>query len=234
MIKIGNKTPINIKKGANDINKIYSGDKLIWTKGLVLDIDFQNNFIDKTGFNTILIGDKPPIFKSDGGTGYCAEFDKTKFIKTVNPILPNNTDQVTFVFDIKTTQNETAVIFELGNDVIENQGFQTIMDPGRYISQVTALNYPVRVNKVSSTISLSNEFTNIVAITNRQTTPESKIYINKELKSHQLRPEDTYGVFQPAPLSIGQRADGTYGFSGQIKNLRVFNYALTNEEIQNL
>ena len=54
MIKLGDTDISNIKLGDTQVEKIYQGNDLIWPKTTqsfatpILDLDFQNNFIDKS------------------------------------------------------------------------------------------------------------------------------------------------------------------------------------------
>ena len=203
-------------------------------KGLILDLPLQNSFTDTTGINTMIAGGTSnlPTFTLEGGE-YAASFNGSQSLKT-NANFVTGTDKVSISFWMKTTQTTEGIFVELSSAYGDNNAFRaTILNnKGTMGSHTSAgFNYALTNSNIND-----GTWKHIVMINDRSKsgTNETQIYINKILDYSNNITNDLSGIFNNYPLFIGQRGGSQYGFNGQMKFLKIFNYPLSPTEITNL
>ena len=217
---------------------VFGRKAIVKNEGLILDLPFQNSFVDATGKNTIIAGGTSnlPTFTLEGGE-YAATFNGSKSLKT-NSNFVINSDKVSISFWLKTSQTALAAILELSNSCNNNNAF------GSFINNVLANRIDVadsisNLNIGSSTININNNtWKHIVLMIDRSKVgnQQKKIYVDGVLSyvqntTYQVDLNGNFGLF---PLFIGQRGGNSLGFNGQMKFLKIFNYPLSTTEITNL
>ncbi len=202
----------------------------------ILDMPLQNSFTDLTGLNTMVAGgtSNQPTFVSDGAGGYAANFNGSQSLKTSANLPISNSDKVTIYFEIKTTQIAVATPLELGSNTATDNMFSTNINtvPGA----ILAGSYKAGVfNQITSPNINDGAFKKVTIIIDRALGgSQSKIYINGVESWTMRTPNNVTGNFGSHIFFVGQRGASTNGFVGQIKNLKIFNFPLTQTEINNL
>ena len=110
-------------------NKQYGGGYVPFATP-ILDLDFQNNFIDKSpSALTMVQGQGLPTFGLSGRKvdEYCVNFNGSQSIKTTTN-LPLNSDKVTVAFWMKTTQTGIAMVTEMSPNLNINNTFFTAIN----------------------------------------------------------------------------------------------------------
>ena len=206
----------------------------------ILDLPFQNSFVDATGKNTMIAGGASnlPTFTLEGGE-YAATFNGSQSLKT-NANFVIGTDKVSVSFWIKTSQTDAAVVAELNTNFFQFNCF------GVFINDLLANRIEIVDNIVGRSHNIGNSSINIndnnwhhvVMMINRSLVgnQQNKIYVDGILSyvqntTYQSDLNGNWGLF---PLFIGQRGGSSLGFNGQIKFLKIFNYPLSTTEITNL
>ena len=205
----------------------------------ILDLPLQNNFTDTTGINTMIAGGTSnlPTFTLEGGE-YAATFNGSQSLKTNSNFLINS-DKVSISFWLKTSQTNTAVITELGTNTNSNNSFiSSINDTLANRVSITDHNSS-GFNIGNSAININdNNWHHVVLMINRSLVgnQQNKIYVDGILSYVQNASlqSDLNGNWALNPLFIGQRAGNSFGFNGQMKFLKIFNYPLSTTEITNL
>ena len=219
-------------------HQVFGRKAIVKNEGLILDLPFQNSFVDATGKNTMIAGGTSnlPSFTLEGGE-YAATFNGSQSLKT-NANFNINSDKVSISFWMKTSQTDGAVISEISQDYATNNAF------GVFINDV--LSNRIEIADRNSGISLANSIVNIndnawnhvVLMIDRSKAgnQQNTIYINGVLSYIQSTTYQTNnnGIFGTYPLFIGQRGGNSIGFNGQLKFLKIFNYPLSETEITNL
>ena len=102
---------------------VFGRKAIVKNEGLILDLPFQNSFVDATGKNTMIAGGASnlPTFTLEGGE-YAATFNGSQSIKTTTNLLLNS-DKVTIAFWMKTTQTWAAVVGEMSPNTNSNNTF---------------------------------------------------------------------------------------------------------------
>ena len=217
---------------------VFGRKAIVKNEGLILDLPFQNSFVDATGKNTMIAGGTSnlPTFVLEGGE-YAATFKGSQSLKT-NANFVINSDKISISFWMKTSQTALAAILELSNSCNNNNAF------GSFINNVLANRIDVsdsisNLNIGSSTININNNtWKHIVLMIDRSKVgnQQNKIYVDGVLSyvqntTYQVDLNGNFGLF---PLFIGQRGGSLYGFNGKLKFLKIFNYPLSTTEITNL
>ena len=217
---------------------VFGRKAIVKNEGLILDLPFQNSFVDATGKNTMIAGGTSnlPTFTLEGGE-YAATFKGSQSLKT-NANFVINSDKISISFWMKTSQTALAAILELSNSCNNNNAF------GSFINNVLANRIDVsdsisNLNIGSSTININNNtWKHIVLMIDRSKVgnQQNKIYVDGVLSyvqntTYQVDLNGNFGLF---PLFIGQRGGSLYGFNGKLKFLKIFNYPLSTTEITNL
>ena len=218
---------------------VFGRKAILKNEGLILDLPLQNNFTDTTGYNTMIAGGASnlPTFTLDGGE-YAATFNGSQSLKT-NANFGIGTDKVSISFWMKTSQTNTAVITELGTDTNSNNSFiSSINDTLANRVSITDHNSS-GFNIGNSSININdNNWHHVVLMINRSLVgnQQNKIYVDGILSYVQntTYQSDLNGNWDIFPLFIGQRGGSLYGFNGQMKFLKIFNYPLSQAEITNL
>ena len=207
----------------------------------ILDLDFQNNFIDKSpSALTMVQGQGLPTFGLSGRKvdEYCVNFNGSQSIKTTTN-LPVNSDKVTIAFWMKTTQTEIAIIAETSTDAASNNAFYAVLnETATGISSIDSASNGINAKSAAFTINNGNWYHVVVVIDrNQNATNTIKVYINNYLKSTTTMYNlnvDTVGNYVNNILFIGQRAGSKSGFNGSLTKLKLYNYPLTAGEVSTL
>ena len=104
-------------------HQVFGRKAIVKNEGLILDLPFQNSFVDATGKNTMIAGGTSnlPTFTLEEGE-YAATFNGSQSLKT-NANFNLNSDKVSISFWLKTTQTDTAAVIELGTNTNSNNSF---------------------------------------------------------------------------------------------------------------
>ena len=215
---------------------VFGRKAIVKNEGLILDLPFQNSFIDTTGKNTMVAGGTSnlPTFTLEGGE-YAANFNGSQSLKT-NANFVVGTDKVSISFWMKTTQTAAAIVGEMSPDTNSNNTFSWYINDNFANSiQFNSLN----TGNNQSTITGANNGTwkHFVAVIDRSQNGANEIliYENGSLVTFtKPNSKDNNGNFVNNILFIGQRGGSLYGFNGQMKFLKIFNYPLSPSEITNL
>ena len=220
-------------------HQIFRRKAIVKNEGLILDLPFQNSFVDATGKNTMIAGGTSnlPTFTLEGGE-YAATFNGLQSLKTNSNFILNS-DKVSISFWIKTSQTAVAIVLELST--VASAGNNAF---GVYINDLLANRIEIVDGQSglnignSSTDINNNTWRHIVLTINRSLVgnQQNKIYVDGVLSYVQSTTyqKDTSGNWALNPLFIGQRGGSSFGFNGQIKFLKIFNYQLSTTEITNL
>ena len=217
---------------------VFGRKAILKNEGLILDLPLQNSFTDTTGINTMIAGGSSnlPTFTLDGGE-YAATFNGSQSIKT-NANFLINSDKVSISFWMKTSQTATAAVIELGTNTIANNSFISSINDS-LANRVSITDHTSAYNIGDSAININdNNWHHVVLMINRSLVgnQQNKIYVDGILSyvqntTYQSDLNGNWGIF---PLFIGQRGGSQYGFNGQMKFLKIFNYPLSTTEITNL
>ena len=216
-------------------NKQYGGGYVPFATP-ILDIDFQNNFIDKSpSALTMVQGKGLPTFGLSGRKAgeYCVNFNSLQSIKTTTN-LPLNSDKVCIKFWMKTSQSGNGMISELSQKVPSNNGFYIVTNETQQGISVLNSNGSSFNDKSGAYNITANSWLHVIVAINRanSATNEIKIYIeglpisliimyaNNELSQN----------FINNILYIGQRAGTSVGYVGSLMKYQVFNQAPTDEQ----
>ena len=221
------------------LHQVFGRKAIVKNEGLILDLPFQNSFVDATGKNTMSAGGTSnlPTFTLEGGE-YAATFNGSQSLKT-NANFNVGTDKVSVSFWMKTSKTATAAILELSNNFNNNNAFGSFIND-LFANKITISDHnPSGHNIVDSAININdNVWRHIVSTIDRTLVgnQQNKIYVDGVLSyvqktSYQV---DLNGQWALNPLFIGQRGGSQYGFNGQLKFLKIFNYPLSVTEITNL
>lgn len=217
---------------------VFGRKATVKNEGLILDLPFQNSFVDATGKNTMIAGGASnlPTFTLEGGE-YAATFNGSQSLKT-NANFNIGTDKVSISFWMKTNQTGVAVISEISQNYALNNAF------GIFINDVLSNRIEIAdrnngINVANSVVNINdNTWKHVVLMIDRSKAEnkQNTIYINGVLSYIQSTTYQKYnnGNWGLNPLFIGQRAGNSIGFNGQLKFLKIFNYSLSVTEITNL
>lgn len=202
-------------------NKQYGGGYVPFATP-ILDLDFQNNFIDKSPSSlTMVKGQGLPTFGLSGRKAgeYCANFNGSQSIKTTTN-LPLNSDKVCVKFWMKATQVALSVISETSADSGVNNAFRLVLNTN---------SIAIVDHNVSNNIGLSNFIVNngdwfhiIVSIDRSLGINQNKIFINGNLSFVQGEANNLSGNFGNHILNIGQRNGSDFGFNGSLLKYQAF------------
>ena len=242
MIKIGNTNISDVKLGNAQVEKIYQGDNLVWEKPThqlfavpILDLDFQNNFIDKSPSNlTMVQGQGLPTFGLSGRKAgeYCVNFNGSQSIKTTTN-LPLNSDKVCVKFWMKTSQTTASTITEMSPNSNDNNAFYiTINESANKIWLADrASNYNIGISVAS--VNTGSWIHAVMTIDRLQNgTSQNKIYVNGVLSyvQHGGYTTDNNSNFVNNILYIGQRGGNAYGYVGSLMKYQIFNQVPTDAQ----
>jgi hypothetical protein len=200
----------------------------------LIDLGFQNNFNDLTGVNTLVSGNGsnfPTFVSGRKGTDFAANFNGSQSIKTSSNFIINN-DKVSISFWMKTSNNAVSFITELSNPSDNKNAF--------YLATITntQLRFGDRTPDNIRDITInSGSWQHIVIVVDRSldASNSTKIYKNSIRQTETIiANNNTSGTYINDILYIGQRGGNSAGFIGQIQEFKMFNYALTQTEIDNL
>ena len=217
---------------------VFGRKAIVKNEGLILDLPLQNNFTDTTGINTMIAGGTSnlPTFTLEGGE-YAATFNGSQSLKT-NSNFVIGTDKVSVSFWMKTSQTATSIVAELSTNTNNNNAFYIALSDilpnrialGDHISGYNIGDSAININ--------DNNWHHVVLMINRSLVgnQQNKIYLDGILSYVQntTYQSDLNGNWGILPLFIGQRGGSQYGFNGQLKFLKIFNYPLSTTEITNL
>ena len=219
---------------------VFGRKAIVKNEGLILDLPFQNSFVDATGKNTMRAGGTSnlPTFTLEGGE-YAATFNGSQSLKT-NANFVIGTDKVSVSFWVKTSQTASSIVLELSSNYNNFNAFQsTLNGTANRIEVADHTSGGSAYNVGSSATNINNNtWRHIVLTIDRSLVgnQQNKIYVDGVLSYVQntTYQKDTSGNFGIYQLFIGQRAGDSFGFNGQIKFLKIFNYPLSTTEITNL
>ena len=218
---------------------VFGRKAILKNEGLILDLPFQNSFVDATGKNTMIAGGASnyPTFTLEGGE-YAATFNGSQSLKT-NANFVIGTDKVSISFWMKTNQTGIAVLQELSLNSDQKNSFATAInvESANKFSMQNKKSSSSVYNAVYSTSTINqNSWHHICVVSDRSLSGnnETKIYIDNVLTNVVFNNYDTSGNYINDILFIGQRGGSSLGFNGKIKFLKIFNYPLSTTEITNL
>ena len=245
MIKLGDTDISNIKLGDTQVEKIYQGNDLIWPKTTqsfatpILDLDFQNNFIDKSpSALTMVKGKGLPTFGLSGRkTGeYCVNFNGSQSIKTTTN-LPLNSDKVCVKFWMKTGQGSVGVVYEMSPNFNSNNGFGIFLN-NLAQKKIDMCDRANGYNSVYSNIDINdNSWKHVICIIDRSFgVNQNKIYVNGVLSfvQHTAYYSNNNGNFVNNISYIGQRAGNAVGYVGSLMKYQVFNQVPTDAQAMDM
>jgi len=239
-LKLGNINISDVKLGNSQVNSVYLGTQKIWSKYTpfatpILDLDFQNNFIDKSpSALTMVQGQGLPTFGLSGRKSgeYCANFNGSQSIKTTTN-LPINSDKVCVKFFIKTSQTSLGCLFELSQNLNANNAFAC------FINDLIVNRLEVVDNNISqinighsvSNINTSNWIHVIVSIDRTLGNVQNIIYINGVVSYVQNSANaNLNGNWVNNILHIGQRAGNSLGYIGSLMKYQAFRAVPTDAQ----
>lgn len=220
---------------------VFGRKSVAKNEGLILDLPFQNSFVDATDKNTMVAGGTSnlPTFTLEGGE-YAATFNGSQSLKT-NSNFVIGTDRVSISFWIKTNQTAVAIILELSPNTNFNNAFGVSINNllANRIDIVDHTSGGSAYNGVSSATNINNNtWRHIVLTIDRSLigNQQNKIYVDGVLSYTQNTSlqVDLNGQWALNPLFIGQRGGMYSDFNGQMKFLKIFNYPLSTTEVTNL
>ena len=240
-IKNGNKFK-GVSIGGQQIKGLYKNGEKFYEKHSytpfatpILDLDFQNNFIDKSPSGlTMVQGQGLPTFGLSGRKAgeYCANFNGSQSIKTTTN-LPLNSDKVCIKFWMKTTQTGAAIITEMSQNFNYNNAFCiTINESANKIWLADrASNYNIGISIAS--VNTGGWIHVVMTIDRAQNgTSQNKIYVNGVLSyvQHGNFTTNNNSNFVNNILYIGQRGGNAYGYVGSLMKYQVFNKVPTDAQ----
>ena len=218
---------------------VFGRKAIVKNEGLILDLPFQNSFVDATGKNTMVAGNgnNLPTFTFENGE-YAATFNGSQSLKT-NDNFNINSDKVSISFWMKSTQTSpiNTMFVELSANSDTNNAFYVSQNHGTSPGKLTLSDYISDWNYGRSVNSVNTgNWIHVVATIDRalDQTTQNKIYINGVLGYVAQGTPNNNGNFVNNILFIGQRGGSSLGYIGQMKFLKIFNYPLSQTEITNL
>ena len=206
----------------------------------ILDLPLQNSFTDVSDqAMSIIAGNAnglPSFVAGPKGTDYAVNFDGTKSLKTALNLAINTSDKVSISFWMKTTQTANGGLLETSADAYVNNAIKSTINEFA-ANKIAILDHNTTgFNIGSSTTTINNgNWHHVVMIIDRSLgVTQNSIYVNKVLGFTQRSDfkVDNSGNFADAILTIGQTARNI-GFTGQLAYLKIFNYPLSQTEIDN-
>ena len=217
---------------------VFGRKAIVKNEGLILDLPFQNSFVDATGKNTMIAGGTSnlPTFTLEGGE-YAATFNGSQSLKT-NANFNVGTDKVSVSFWLKTSQTNIGVVAMLSNNYNSYSAFTAIIND-LHPNKIYIGDHTTAYNVGYSSVNINdNNWHHIVITIDRSQNGinQNRIYVDGNLAYSQNTSyqNDLNGLFAALPLFIGQRAGNSLGLNGQMKFLKIFNYPLSTTEITNL
>ena len=215
-------------------NKQYGGGYVPFATP-ILDLDFQNNFIDKSPSALNMVqGQGLPTFGLSGRKAgeYCANFNRSQSIKTTTN-LPLNSDKVCVKFWMKTSQTEVSVISEMSPNFNSNNSFGIFLN-NLAQNKIDLGDIAGGYNIVYSSIDINdNSWKHVIYIIDRSFgVNQNKIYVNGVLSFVQGTAfySNNNGNFVNNILYIGQRAGEALGYVGSLMKYQVFNQVPTDAQ----
>ena len=215
-------------------NKQYGGGYVPFATP-ILDLDFQNNFIDKSpSALTMVQGQGLPTFGLSGRKAgeYCANFNRSQSIKTTTN-LPINSDKVTVAFWMKTTQTEIGMVTEMSRNLDAINSFYITINENAnkiWLADIVS-NYNIGISVAS--VNNGSWIHAVMTIDRSQNgTSQNKIYVNGVLSyvQHGGFTTDNNSNFVNNILYIGQREGNAFGYVGSLMKYQVFNQVPTDEQ----
>ena len=219
-------------------NKQYGGGYVPFATP-ILDLDFQNNFIDKSPSGlTMVQGQGLPTFGLSGRKAgeYCVNFNGSQSIKTTTN-LPLNSDKVCIKFWMKTTQTGSAIVTEMSRNLGANNAFYiTINESANKIWLADrASNHNIGISVASVN---TGSWIHVVMTIDRSKngTSQNKIYVNGVLSyvQHGTYKTDNNSNFLNNILYIGQREGNAVGYVGSLMKYQVFNQVPTDAQAMDM
>ena len=218
---------------------VFGRKAIVKNEGLILDLPFQNSFVDATGKNTMIAGGTSnlPTFTLEGSE-YAATFNGSQSLKT-NVNFNLNSDKVSISFWIKTSQTAVSAVLELSTNAPSGNDAFAVYINDLLANRIEIVDNQYGLNIGNSAININdNQWRHIVLTIDRSLigNQQNKIYVDGVLSYVQntTYQKDTSGNFGIYQLFIGQRGGSSLGFNGQLKFLKIFNYLLSTTEITNL
>ena len=199
-----------------------------------LAYDFNGNFNEKNGINN-LVQNGTVTFTADRKGGNTAVQFGSGYLQTANNLPASSVWSISFW--MKNNSNSVISVFGGESGVNNSQTFNFVMnDAGvNYYITIKGSNF----NRWRTSDNLKdNIWHHYVFILDRTklANEEIQVYVDGILSyvqktTYQSDLNGNWGIF---PLFIGQRGGSLYGFNGQMKFLKIFNYPLSTSEITNL
>ena len=215
-------------------NKQYGGGYVLFATP-ILDLDFQNNFIDKSpSALTMVQGQGLPTFGLSGRKAgeYCANFNRSQSIKTTTN-LPINSDKVTVAFWMKTTQKEIGMVTEMSRNLDAINSFYITINENAnkiWLADIVS-NYNIGISVAS--VNNGSWIHAVMTIDRSQNgTSQNKIYVNGVLSyvQHGIYTTDNNSNFVNNILYVGQRAGNAFGYVGSLMKFQIFNGVPTDAQ----
>ena len=217
---------------------VFGRKAIVKNEGLILDLPFQNSFVDATGKNTMIAGGASnlPTFTLEGGE-YAATFNGSQSLKT-NSNFNIGTDKVSISLWLKTSQTAAAIVSEISTNASSGNNAFGVYINDLLANRIEIVDNQSGLNIGNSAININdNNWHHIVLMIDRSLgTSQNKIYVDGILSyvKNTSYQSDLNGNWALNPLFIGQRGGSKLGLNGQIKFLKIFNYLLSTTEITNL
>ena len=217
---------------------VFGRKAILKNEGLILDLPFQNSFVDATGKNTMIAGGTSnlPTFVLDGSE-YAAVFNGSQSLKTSSNFVIG-ADKVSISFWMKTSQTAFSIVLELSSNYNNFNAF-TVFINDLLANRIEVVDHISGYNIGNSATNINNNTWRHIVLTidrNLVGNQQNKIYVDGVLSYVQNTSlqDDLNGNWGLFPLFIGQRGGSQYGFNGKMKFLKIFNYPLSTTEITNL
>ena len=202
----------------------------------ILDLDFQNNFIDKSpSALTLVQGQGLPTFELSGRKAgeYCVNFNGSQSIKTTTN-LPLNSDKVCVKFWLKTRQTSFGLVTELSESLNTsgNNGFWIILN-NTSANKLEFLDRNNSINIVRPKPSINSGVWQHIVITSDRAlngANQSKVYVNGVLNFVPVQINNTNNNYGNHILYIGQRAGNVLGYVGSLMKFQIFNGVPTDAQ----
>lgn len=196
----------------------------------ILDLPFQNSFTDVSDqAMSIVVANAnglPSFVAGPKGTDYAVDFTGTKSLKTALNLAISNSDKVSISFWIKTGTSR-GIIAEISTNFDANNAWSIEANKGG--TNINVGSHTSSYNELRTVVT-QGSWNHYVAIIDRASTLRlyrDKVLIGTFTSTH-------VGNFGAFPLFIGQRNGASFGLVGQVAYLKIFNYPLSQSEIDNL
>ena len=160
---------------------VFGRKAIVKNEGLILDLPFQNSFVDATGKNTMIAGGTSnlPTFTLEGSE-YAATFNGSQSLKT-NVNFNLNSDKVSISFWIKTSQTAVSAVLELSTNAPSGNNAFGVYINDLLANRIEIVDNQYGLNIGNSAININdNQWRHIVLTIDRSLigNQQNKIYVD--------------------------------------------------------